>query len=181
VTLSAYVLSLDDLYDAHRGGPAAERVRQAFEGPVPELVERWLLGKPIRNGLETVDLMEQVASAIGWSLSNASFGTLRMRGVEAVDAALAAAGIAKGFRVDQLIMGDCPIKELPGPPAPPSMGYVKPDALAAASLQFEQEAPTSDDDDVDSVLAEMDDWFTVYRRLQAKVERPLGLLGFYFG
>ena len=180
MTLSAHLFPLETLAEARSGGPEAERIREAFTPDVPALVERWLSGAPLQSGVETVDLMEQLVLAQGRTLPNRLFGGLRMKPIDAVDGTLSSHGVPSGFRVGRLVMGGCPVKSLPSPPASPSLGFVTADALAEAALHFETGEPTSEDADVDGVLAEMSDWFAIYRYQQARVSRPLGLVGFYF-
>lgn|GEM_PF-4964549 len=153
-----------------------EAVRAAGLKSFPSL-ERFFEGKDIGEPAETVSVLEVLARAVGRRLPSTLGGGVTVRLMDRVDAALVAAGLPKNFEMTQLVFGGSLVDGLPFPPEKPSVGYIEPELVVQAMAQFADEAPTSDDSNVDEVLSQIEDWLTLVRRWQPDFSAPLGLFG----
>ncbi len=137
----------------------------------------------LRRGGETdpaavIWALEELCQALGDALPNSSVSPLRGGVIPRVDDVLTHAGVPSAFRLLNLSYRGAPIPNVGRPPDFPSMGYVEPEAVVEAVAHFAATPPASEDETVDGILAEMEDWFRLLRRLESRAATPLGLVCF---
>lgn len=175
-----YSFPLEALAEARKGGPLNAQVRSRFGSSIPPHVHAFLSGEKMTQD-QTAPLMESLAALVGRPLPCESFSRLRTTDCEIVDAALLRIGFPPEFSIARLTLICPPISGLINRFDAPLVGHVSSGILDEVERRFGGDFPHDEDNDiVDGVLSEMEDWFVMLRRQQRETSYRLGLLGLYF-
>jgi len=180
--IGLYLVPLELFRGARSKGKARETLSSAYGTNMPPLVEKWLEGGAggLKTGLETVQLIEELAERFGDAMPIDTLIGLRSAHIARVDQALHVAGLPAAFRLEHLLMSGAPMPGFPRPNDYPFVGYVEAEVLDQVAPRFTDGELTHEDDDVDGVFADFESAFELRGRAQGKSASRLGWIGTYF-
>jgi hypothetical protein len=140
--------------------------------PQLEALRSRLAGDLAGRASDALHGLERTCAALGRLLPNGSVAPVRLEALDAVDAALPPAVVEAGFDLGRLWSRGPPL-DLPRAVDYPLVGYVDEAAVARAWTIVRDDPLEADEPDVDSVLAEVQDW------LELAATADAGIVAFY--